>query len=675
MRVLQPNTTAAAAFSSGLSIVTASFPFGKPHTLLQLIGVDVGDDREAQISAALALSAAMFVVVSSVVVLVLLLVSCWIKSRGEDHFGARQDARTTIWTVHNRRYDLTAFVEKHPGGAFAINLGRGRSCTELFESYHSLADEERVRACLEEYYVEDTPSGAPDFDDTFDWRRTPFFNALKRAVRGHFSRVARPGPSWRTRNHCATVQQCAQLLGFVLATAVALCGFLRADLLALLLLPFCYWSGPSSCMHDGGHMSLSRRPWANSALAHLGSFHMSPFSWAHQHTIGHHAHTNIAGKDPDLYHFVLDNIPGFRTSLELRNLPERDESFALEAFRGNRSRRYRLGLCLRMPFTTCGPSILWDVQSLADPLLQFAFMGLVPYLPLTTISITSHLLGRTLVVWLAFFHPAIVCLLTARGWGSGVAWALLYALWPFAVHGYVFYLFSQVSHVQDSCQTHAATSDHAVASQCHAASQHASVELPASQHTDVEHAPLASTVADATADESAVLMLAEDNSSHASVASPPKFAEAQDDSSRAGVSGGASRRSIADADVEAEGAGKKGDAHKGEWAAHQIEHTLDYAVDSPLWLHLSNGLNLQVVHHLFPQVGWGHYPALQPIVRAVCDEYGVSYTTAPSFWAALRSHFAHLARINAGFHASVWIRPPGDHAPRRVLLKLHQLDE
>jgi hypothetical protein len=195
--------------------------------------------------------------------------------------------------------------------------------------------------------------------------------------------------------------------------------------------------------------------------------------------------------------------------------------------------------------------------------------------------------------------------------------------------GYVFYLFSQVSHVQDSCQTHAATSDHAVASQCHAASQHASVELPASQHTDVEHAPLASTVADATADESAVLMLAEDISSHASVASPPKFAEAQDDSSRAGVSGGASRRSIADADVEAEGAGKKGDAHKGEWAAHQIEHTLDYAVDSPLWLHLSNGLNLQVVHqygctdrlHAMPK------PSLRPFCDTVrfgsCSRLGV----------------------------------------------------
>ena len=39
-----------------------------------------------------------------------------------------------------------------------------------------------------------------------------------------------------------------------------------------------------------------------------------------------------------------------------------------------------------------------------------------------------------------------------------------------------------------------------------------------------------------------------------------------------------------------------------EWAVHQMGHALDYATESRFWLHVSNGLNLQVVHHLFPQV-------------------------------------------------------------------------
>ena len=249
---------------SSIDIVAASFPFGQPCTLFKLISVDVEDDPEAQLAAASALSAAAFGVAS--LLLILLLASCRLVSRrerGSSYWaksgGARQREGAHIWTVHNRRYDLTAFVEHHPGGTFAINLGRGRNCTEIFEAYHSLADEKRVRRTLEEYYVEDAPAGAADHDDAFDWQRTPFFDALKRAVRSHFGRrEAHPGPSWRTRNHCATAAQCAQVGGFALATAVALYGFLRADLAALLLLPLCYWWGLSPCMHDGAPIEYRR---------------------------------------------------------------------------------------------------------------------------------------------------------------------------------------------------------------------------------------------------------------------------------------------------------------------------------------------------------------------------------------------------------------------------------
>lgn len=621
----------ASEFESGSSfgILAASFPYGQPCTLLKLIAVHVENDPDAQLAAALAVSAVAFCAAAFLLILLLAscrLVrsrerssSCWVQSGG-----AQQLAGAHIWTVRNRRYNLTAFVEQHPGGASAINLGRARNCTELFESYHSLADEKRVRACLEAHYVEDAPVGAPDYDDAFDWHRTPFFDALKRAVRAEFGREPQPGPSWRTRNHCATAPQWAQVGGFGLATAVALYGFLRADPLALLVLPLCYWWGLSPCMHDAGHLSMSRRPWVNAALAHLGSFHMSPFAWAHQHTIGHHAHTNIAGRDPDLYHFVLEGLPGFRTSLELKALPER----RCLSMRSPRWVWFRLGLCLRMPLTTCGPSILWDLMSFADP---FAFMGLVPYAPLSPSAITGHFLGRLLVVWIAFIHPLLVCTLTARGWGSGVALGLLFALWPFACHGCVFYVFSQVSHVQSACLHHLTPADSRTGGGGEIGGQsstHAAVALTVAVLTDIENAPLAQ-------------------------AEPAAVAGAR-----------------AEADLVTPG----GEATvAGEWAVHQVEHSLDYAVGSTLWLHLSLGLNIQVVHHLFPQVAWGHYHRLQPIVRRVCDEFGVRYATSPSLSAALRSHLEHLERINAGAHASVWLRPAEGHAPHLALRKLNQL--
>lgn len=33
-------------------------------------------------------------------------------------------------------YDLTAFIDAHPAGNWLIQLGLGRDCTALFESYH-----------------------------------------------------------------------------------------------------------------------------------------------------------------------------------------------------------------------------------------------------------------------------------------------------------------------------------------------------------------------------------------------------------------------------------------------------------------------------------------------------------------------------------------------------------
>lgn len=54
------------------------------------------------------------------------------------------------WTVHGIEYDLAHFVNLHPGGKEAVELGRGRDCTALFESYHPFTNKHRyVNAIVE----------------------------------------------------------------------------------------------------------------------------------------------------------------------------------------------------------------------------------------------------------------------------------------------------------------------------------------------------------------------------------------------------------------------------------------------------------------------------------------------------------------------------------------------
>ena len=61
------------------------------------------------------------------------------------------------------------------------------------------------------------------------------------------------------------------------------------------------------------------------------------------------------------------------------------------------------------------------------------------------------------------------------------------------------------------------------------------------------------------------------------------------------------------------------------WAAAQVETANNFAPNSALWHILSNGLNLQIEHHLFPGLNHSHLHRIAPVVQATCAEFGVSY--------------------------------------------------
>ena len=64
---------------------------------------------------------------------------------------AKHNRSTDCWViVHDRVYDVTKFVPKHPGGNM-IHVNAGGECTALFESYHPL----KARAVLEKFYIGD----------------------------------------------------------------------------------------------------------------------------------------------------------------------------------------------------------------------------------------------------------------------------------------------------------------------------------------------------------------------------------------------------------------------------------------------------------------------------------------------------------------------------------------
>ena len=87
---------------------------------------------------------------------------------------------------------------------------------------------------------------------------------------------------------------------------------------------------------------------------------------------------------------------------------------------------------------------------------------------------------------------------------------------------------------------------------------------------------------------------------------------------------------------------------KQSWAAQQVATSNNFATKSVFWYCLSNGLNTQIEHHLFPNICHVHYKALSPIVERTAKEFNLPYHSHKTFLGALGSHFKLLNDLGTG---------------------------
>lgn len=79
-----------------------------------------------------------------------------------------------------------------------------------------------------------------------------------------------------------------------------------------------------------------------------------------------------------------------------------------------------------------------------------------------------------------------------------------------------------------------------------------------------------------------------------------------------------------------------------QWAAHQLQTTLNFSNQNRIFSWLIGGLNFQVEHHLFPNISHVHYRKIAPIVKQTAEEFGLPYNAEASFFKALGSHMKML---------------------------------
>lgn len=81
-----------------------------------------------------------------------------------------------LWRVHDKLYDLTDFVQRHPGGAEWLELTKGVDITEQFETHHITTKAAEV---LKKFYVRDA---ALPRNYNFTFSDSGFYRTLKRKV-------------------------------------------------------------------------------------------------------------------------------------------------------------------------------------------------------------------------------------------------------------------------------------------------------------------------------------------------------------------------------------------------------------------------------------------------------------------------------------------------------------
>ena len=85
------------------------------------------------------------------------------------------DKKSSVWIViKGKVYDLTNFIEKHPGGDIIMD-GAGGDCTPMWESYHPLAIIKR--GPIKKYFI----GMVRDYHDFYSWDGK-FYETVKERV-------------------------------------------------------------------------------------------------------------------------------------------------------------------------------------------------------------------------------------------------------------------------------------------------------------------------------------------------------------------------------------------------------------------------------------------------------------------------------------------------------------
>jgi fatty acid desaturase len=90
------------------------------------------------------------------------------------------------------------------------------------------------------------------------------------------------------------------------------------------------------------------------------------------------------------------------------------------------------------------------------------------------------------------------------------------------------------------------------------------------------------------------------------------------------------------------------------WAADQVETSNNFCISSRVWYLLSNGLNFQIEHHLFPGLNHCHLHHIAPIVKSTCAEFGVHYKSYDTVNDLVAATYEWISKLSVDGQDAEW---------------------
>lgn len=500
-----------------------------------------------------------------------------------------EKARSQLWFIHGKAYDLASFLNQHPGGKEVLLTAMGlEDVTALFESYHALANTDGIRTRLEAYrfkgkVIDDLQAedaammrGIKKSPITYTYKKGGFYDVLKTRIKLHFldrekGAAAEAAPTnGAALRAVETVSVIAKtkvnflwylkevaivafylplyltMLGVDLGMGMGspplaarlLCGFLAGAL--LMCFSFC-------TLHDSSHHGLwYRRPKLQSGVSRVCNA-LTGWNhgiWALHHVYGHHSFTGDPMRDPDLIHAR----PFIRKS---------GLSPLVEYFRYFIERQH----IIAPVFFTVIPG-----QSLGQSISYYrgATQGHVWRVPLRPVALNMR--------WYEIATYAIVFL--SNIWGANIFASFVYLMGINTAYHFAI--------VPDHDTFESAVTNQAPSA---TASDSVSINGSTNGHTNGTHAD---------------------------------------------VNGAAAE-------------------HEGvDWGEIQVRHSGNFSMSSSMVTQMWGGINYQIEHHLFPSMSHMHYWHIAPVVMQTCQEFGIPYNAHPTLWSAYKSYLKTLRHFGPG---------------------------